>query len=304
MNTDVIEKVKFFYQYLSVNGVIDLIVLGLATISANFLAYVYYFDINALAFVDATTITKHVLVISLHYAGALAVVSVILVIIQNIMTSREFLETMGNIGSADFGFNFGSILPRTLRFALWKILEKRMLRTTLAILLFCLIYIGLMNTIILLAVTIITIALISFLYLRFLNEKQNIDDTKSVSLLGGYFKMDVPTIVINDEIKKETGSYLLAKVGVIVLFLALSIGIGRANYIENYTSAFLEGYKSNSVIIVTNSNSGLILYDLNEKEVLFKPWSQIKGMQLPIESQRSLKTLGNKKPNKLLKTDS
>ncbi|MEC6796799.1 hypothetical protein VXS03_07050 [Photobacterium sp. S4TG1] len=288
MNTDIIERAKTFYQYFSANGLIDLIILGLATISANFLAYIYYFDINALVFVDASTITKHVLVISLHYAGALAVISITLVIAQNLITSREFLNSMGRVGP--IGIDLGSLFPRTVRFSLWSILDRRILRTVLTVVLFSMVYIGSINAIILIIVTTILIVFISFLYLRFWGELEDVEDTKTVLLFGGYIRMEVLSISITEELKKETGNYLLAKVGVILLYLALSIGIGRANYIEDEMQASLDGMSSN-VAVITSSSFGLLLYDLNEKFVFFKPWNNIDNLFLPKDNQKSLKTL-------------
>lgn len=289
MKVEVIDKLRDVYSYLSAKGIVDLCLLGLAVVSANFSAYIYYFDINALSFVDASAIAKHILVISIHYAGALAVVSISLLLLQNLMSSRGLMD--GAIDSIALPI-VGSMFQQTMRFTLWSILEKRALRTTATIILFSAVYIGVVNTLIMACTTLIVLFGISYFHLQLLKEKPEADNGEIAELLvGGYFTVTIPTAVTDEDIKVELKSYLLAKIGVIALLLALSIGIGRANYIDHKANAVLGGEQPTNVVVITTSSSGLALYDKELKVVVFKPWSKVEGITFPIESQRSIKTL-------------
>lgn len=288
MKVEVIDKLRDMYSYLSAKGIVDLCLLSLAVVSANFSAYIYYFDINALSFVDASAISKHILVISIHYAGALAVVSISILLLQNLMSSRGFMD--GAIDSIALPIT-GSMFQQTMRFTLWSILEKRALRTTATIILFSAVYIGVVNTLIMACTTLIVLFAISYFHLQLLREKPEADNGEIAELLGGYFTVTIPTAVTDEDIKVELKSYLLAKIGVIALLLALSIGIGRANYIDHKANAVLGGEQPTNVVVITTSSSGLALYDKELKVVVFKPWSKVEGITFPIESQRSIKTL-------------
>lgn len=291
MNTETLGKIKNYYKYFSTSAIIDIVILGLAAISASFLSYMYYFDINALALVDAGTLTKHVLVISLHYAGALAVVSVSLVIFQHFMTSRDVISASSSIVS--YELNLSSVIPSSIRLALWSVFEKRVLRTTLTVILFSLVYIGVSNSLIWALLTSIVFIIISVLYLRFLSEGNGCEDTNVVTFLNGKITFEVPVLTITDEMRETSGNYIIAKTGVIILYLALSIGVGRANYIEENTKVLFSSSQK-SMAIVASSSSGLILYDTDLEIILFKPWSEIKGMTLPFKNQKSLKKLVQK----------
>lgn len=286
MQAEVLEKLKGYYKYFSANGVLDFVILGLAVISASFLSYIHYFDINALALVDSGTLTKHVLVVSLHYAGSLAFVSVSLLLFQNVMTSKEVVFLMSRYNTIDI--DLAKILPRSVRFALWSFLEKRILRTTLTILVFSLAYMGLVNTLKLIAITALLAILVSYFYLRFLSEDNGLPETEVVRFFGDKVKIHIPLIPLTDEVKEKSSNYFTAKIGVVVLYLALAIGIGRANYITNSTKVAISG-EDQELVIVASSSSGLILYDLEAKIVLFKPWSKVGTLELPIENQRSLR---------------
>ncbi|EKY4197915.1 hypothetical protein RCQ53_005281 [Vibrio harveyi] len=288
MKVEVIDKLGDMYSYLSAKGIVDLCLLGLAVVSANFSAYIYYFDINALSFVDASAIAKHILVISIHYAGALAVVSISILLLQNLMSSRGFMD--GAFDSIALPIA-GSMFQQTMRFTLWSILEKRALRTTATIILFSAVYIGVVNTLIMACITLIVLFGISYFHLQLLKEKPEADNGEIAELLGGYFTVTIPTAVTDEDIKVELKSYLLAKIGVIALLLALSIGVGRANYIDHKANAVLGGEQPTNVVVITTSSSGLALYDKELKVVVFKPWSKVEGITFPIESQRSIKTL-------------
>ncbi|MGR5447123.1 hypothetical protein ACPV47_19665 [Vibrio jasicida] len=289
LQEELTNKLKDYYKLFNANGLFDLIILGLAAVSANFLSFIYYFDINALSLIDSGTVTKHVLIITLHYAGSLAAVSVGLLLFQHMMTSKEVLSFLGK--SAPLSFSL-EMLPRSLRLTLWNVLEKRTLRMILTISLFSIFYIGHINSLKLLGLSVLIVFVVSYLYLRFLGEESEHEKIQVLHLLGDSIKVEFPTMTITDEMKEKSQGYLVAKLGVIILYTALAVGIGRANYIEHNTGVIVAEHEE-PLAVIGSSASGLLLYELNKKVVVFQPWSKVDSLSLPLERQKSLRKMNN-----------
>ena len=285
MSEDLITKIKAIIRYMSVNGLIDAVILTLAALSANFLTYIYYFDINILSLIDAGSVAKHVLVLSLHYVGALAVTSITMVLLQQIIAQEEFLGIASKTSGLDLtGF------PRSIRLLFWQLFERRTFRTIATVLLFSAFYIGLKNSFILLIISLLVFVFISYLYLRFIGEEYQEKRFRKLTVFNHSIVFSEPTFTINKEMKKTSIRFMMAKIGIIVMFLALSIGIGRGSYVENNVRVNL-GKNLNNISMVTSTSSGIVFYDTISKHVFFKSWDSLEHIELPLDSQKSLKKL-------------
>ncbi len=296
MSEKLIKKTKTIFRYMSINGLVDAVILTLAALSANFLTYIYYFDINVLSLVDASSVTKHVLVLSLHYVGALAITSIVMVLLQQIVAQEEFLGIVSKKSGLDLtGF------PRSMRLLFWQFFEKRTFRTVSTVFIFSIFYIGLRNSFIFLFISLLVFVLVSYLYLRFIGEEYQEKKLRKISVFNHSIIFAVPTITINTEMKKTSMRFMMAKLGIIVMFVALSIGIGRGNYVENNVRVKLDN-NFERISMVTSSSSGIVFYDTIKKYVFFKSWDALGRIELPFESQKSLKKLGKMEGDKALKS--
>ncbi|MEH0700791.1 hypothetical protein [Vibrio owensii] len=292
MSENLITKIKAIFRYMSINGLVDAVILTLAALSANFLTYIYYFDINILSLIDASSVAKHVLVLSLHYVGALAVTSIFMVLLQQIIAQEEFFGIASKTSGLDLtGF------PRSIRLLFWQMFEERTFRTIATVLLFSVFYIGSRNSLILLVISLLVFVLISYLYLRFIGEEYQEQKFRKLSVFNHSIVFAVPTITINKEMKQTSIRFMMAKLGIIVMYLALSIGIGRGSYVENNVRVNL-GNDFENISMITSSSSGIVFYDTINKYVFFKSWNALDHIELPLDSQKSLKTLGEVEGNK------
>ncbi|WP_019281407.1 hypothetical protein [Vibrio anguillarum] len=284
MSEKLLKKTKAIFRYMSINGLVDAVILTLAALSANFLTYIYYFDINVLSLIDASSVAKHVLVLSLHYVGALAVTSIAMVLLQQIIAQEEFLGIASKTSGLDLtGF------PRSIRLLFWQMFEERTFRAIATVFIFSIFYIGVRNSFILLVISLLVFILVSYLYLRFIGEEYQEKKFRKISVFNHSIVFAIPTITINTEMKHTSMRFMMAKLGIIVMFLALAIGVGRANYVENNVRVKLGNDFKYSM--VTSSSSGIVFYDTINKYVFFKSWDALGHIELPLESQKSLKTL-------------
>ncbi|HHQ4505567.1 TPA: hypothetical protein ACSP3X_000357 [Aeromonas hydrophila] len=284
MSEKLIKKTKAIFRYMSINGLVDAVILTLAALSANFLTYIYYFDINVLSLIDASSVAKHVLVLSLHYVGALAVTSIAMVLLQQIIAQEEFLGIASKTSGLDLtGF------PRSIRLLFWQIFEERTFRAIATVFIFSIFYIGVRNSFILLVISLLVFILVSYLYLRFIGEEYQEKKFRKISVFNHSIVFAIPTFTINTEMKHTSMRFMMAKLGIIVMFLALSIGVGRANYVEKNVRVKLGNDFEYSM--VTSSSSGIVFYDTINKYLFFKSWDALGHIELPLESQKSLKKL-------------
>lgn len=289
MSTEILKKVRVLYRYMSINGLLDALLLIAAAISANFLTYIYYFDINALALIDSSTVAKHVLILSLNYVGALAVVTIVLVLYQHTFLQLELAKVVGKL--ADFQLNMGpDLFRRSSRVLLWKLFEERTLRLLFTVLFFSFFYIGRINSLLLCLVSAIFFPLMVFLYLKFIGEEDYGEKIITMNILGNKINTSVPTFNSSDDIKQTSIHYLLTKVGFVAIYLALAIGIGRADFVKNNVRVSFAN-EAQEVTIIASSSAGMIFYDVEKSFVFFKSWEALGNLSLPSESQRSIKTI-------------
>ncbi|MFL9625671.1 hypothetical protein [Aeromonas jandaei] len=282
MSEKLIKKTKAIFRYMSINGLVDAVILTLAALSANFLTYIYYFDINVLSLIDTSSVAKHVLVLSLHYVGALAVTSIAMVLLQQIIAQEEFLGIASKTSGLDLtGF------PRSIRLLFWQMFEERTFRAIVTVFIFSIFYIGVINSLILLVISLLVFILVSYLYLRFIGEEYQEKKFRKISVFNHSIMFAIPTFTINTEMKHTSMRFMMAKLGIIVMFLALSIGVGRANYVVKNVRVKLGNDFEYSM--VTSSSSGIVFYDTINKYLFFKSWDALGQIELPLENQKSLK---------------
>ncbi len=83
--------------------------------------------------------------------------------------------------------------------------------------------------------------------------------------------------------------FIVGKVGVLLLFLSIALGIARAMYVQDNIHVKING-DSRELSLYMTTSSGVGLYDRENKTALFSAWDSIERMEFPKEKRR---TFGN-----------
>jgi len=190
--------------------------------------------------------------------------------------------------------------------AIHEILSKKILKHTVTILIFSCLYVGVENASFILYAFLFYFAVI--LYSTHKGKKIE-EDAEIGELLtnnqvvvgehnGGLNKLikrieitfeSISQDVQESKEKIKNGEYLQflsKKVGFMLVFLSLALGVGRADFVKDNVHVKLEGSEVNLVLYLTTS-SGIGLYDVDRKTVIFTSWDNVKDMELLPEKRRS-----------------
>ena len=90
-----------------------------------------------------------------------------------------------------------------------------------------------------------------------------------------------------ETVKKSFFEYFTSVWGIALVFLSVSLGIARANYVEENIHIHINNESKTYVLFMTSS-SGASLFKKENKEVLFIPWGNLSSMVFLSKKRRSL----------------
>jgi len=115
--------------------IIENVIIFTSLISANFVAYIAYFDINMFMFIDSSAVIKHTFSMIILFTFVSASLRIFFIIFQNI-----FLVKHENILFISF-----ITLKDTDSSIIYKLFDNRLLRYIITIITFNFLYIGITN---------------------------------------------------------------------------------------------------------------------------------------------------------------
>ena len=83
--------------------------------------------------------------------------------------------------------------------------------------------------------------------------------------------------------------FLASKVGVMLIFLALSLGFGRAHFVSKNVHVNVNGSAEVFVLFMTTS-SGLSLFNPVKRKISFISWDGINSIEFSKEKRRSIES--------------
>ena len=271
-------KLLKILAYIRKKNIIENILLIGAIISANFAAYLSYYDINALVITDTSALIQYISSFTILFVVVSTSISVILLFIQKFFLllsdekgylsreSREFIHNV--IGNKAFKF----------------------ISTTVVFLFF---YTGLNNTIIIIVILLAYMILLITFDILFRLEDSNIMQ-KGSFLVNVIYLLKVG-FSTNFNYKKTFSNiyqghyiqFLLSKVGIMLILFSLALGASRATYVENHILVKINEDKKTFVLYLSTSN-GICLYDITQQEVSFVSWGNVKNLVFLSEKRRSI----------------
>lgn len=302
MNIDLEKILNKFKENIKKYKIIENIIIFTSIISANFVAYIAYFDINIFMFIDSSAVIKHTFSMIILFTFISASLTIFLIIIQNILlVKHENILFISFITVKD---------PNSSR--IYKLLNNKFLKYIIAVMIFSFLYIGGTNTLYVLAVFFIIFIFIFIIDLlkeyrapvhkedEILNEMKKI---KFYNKLPSSFKKVLKSAYTYDYIVKKELSILykdgksfqiiLSRLGIMIITLSLLIGVGKANFIEKNNLVTIISHDKNTsdyVLFLTTKN-GVCTFNKTNESVEFLPWGYIKKVTFLSENPYSLRRL-------------
>lgn len=275
-------------------NVIKNILLLLSIVSVNFAGYIAYYDINIFMMIDSSAIIKYIFSLLILFAFVAAVTTLVLLFIEKYIFSTPI--SFFHIGDEK---KISSIF--------------NLLRYPLIILIFSCIYIGWLNTLKIFFVFIFyfgviyigeivndtyfktgnknKINIIAFIKstIKTHNFKEAFNNINQFvkdyfGLIIDYFKFLLKFNPQNFELKH----FIFTRFGFMFLLLALSLGIGRASFVNN--SFYVKLNSNNQVyVLFLSTTNGIFLFDKNKDEVFYTANDKIKKLVFLKDARRSLK---------------
>ena len=269
------ENITKIFNYVKSEKFRTNLIILLSVISANFAAYISFFDLNSLAIIDSSTISKHIINLLIPYI----LVSVCITLAIHIGKLDMGLAKLYKV----LHYRKEGIFIRVWKFymnsfssAVWK--------QGVILLLFCFLYIGTSNTLVFLLI--FGCLMVFYILLYFLYSHYSKAIIKSCISKTSIEKDKLELQNIYDE-KTSYKNAIIANIGIIIIAFSFFLGIARAIHVYNTTLVKINDDTNNYVLYMTTI-SGVGLYDWKSKEVSFKSWDSIDNIHFNIENKKSI----------------
>lgn len=282
--------------------IIETIIMFTSVISVNFVAYIAYFDINIFMFIDANTVIKHTFGMIILFTFISASLTIFLILIQNmLLVKHESILFFPIITVKD---------PDNSK--IYKLLNNKFLKYTIAVIIFSFLYIGQTNTVYVLGSFLLFFIFIFMIDLfkeyidpihtedELSNEMKKIKFYKRMpnSLKKVFKHAYTYDYILKKEMNilyKDGKSFqiVLSRLGIMLIALSLLFGIGKANFVENNNLVSVSSHDQNTndyTLFLTTKN-GICTYNRRSKLVEFLPWGYIKKVTFLSENPYSLHKL-------------
>ncbi len=284
------------YKIIKDRHVLETVIILLSILSVNFSSYISYFDLNTIAIIDSTSISKYFFGAVVLYAIVSACVSIFLLFVQNlILKSSEVLLAVDVEKNGEVSTGRESIE------SIQNSLEGKVVKYFLIIIIFCFLYVGFTATILIFFLCFIYISVIAYFRSKFSDKLQvRVDKVAGKyeidSLVGmGFFPHGLALkflfyFFIDAMINIKSGKYsdfILSKVGVLLLLFSFSLGIGRAFFVEDNVHVNLNGGEKTLVLYLA-TNDGIAIYDKDVGQVSFTSWGNISELVFIGNKRRSI----------------
>ena len=257
---------------LKFKDVMDGLLLFLAFFSANFVSYIYYYDLNILSLIDSSSIVSHISTMSLYYVISYALVSVLL----NVMIASSEMD-FSNVeehytGNKIGRFIVGCILSFSEIFrSLLPVFSNRIFKIISIVSLFSFLYVGFLNFIYIVIVFVFYLCFLIFMVIfnKFINQdsvsKVIKKDGKEKEIYILLTKKMTADIFMNDSI-----NVVMSKFGVLLILISVSLGTARADYVTKSSFIFINSTQSYSIVI--NTSSGVVVRSHGDQSLSFFSW--------------------------------
>lgn len=248
-------------KYRIVNSLLQVLMI----VSVNFAGYIAYYDINIFMMIDATAITKYVFGLVIIFA----LISALITLLFSFLEKYYFLNPTSHF-FVDMNQTISLLGP--------------LIKYPLIFIIFSIIYVGWINTI---YISLLFIFYFGVMYLADssenikevfknknidifseLNKIKTLDETKSFfQRFINYYLVSVMRITrASREINLK--DFILGKIGIMLLLLSFSLGIGRADFVQTRYVVKLNN-DDKKYILFLNTFNGVFLFDKQFKETIF-----------------------------------
>ena len=291
-------------------NLIENLLLLVSIVSVNFISFVAYYDINSLSILDSSAITKYSLTIVTIYVLTSASIAVLLFFFQNLVLVIKKIP-LNPMLPVFMLIN----IPKEVREYMHESLGNGLFRHFLAAFVFIFLYIGGRNFLIILILVLLYLVTIFSLRKSFekeqesclgvsLDKQQEEVIKKSNSYSTNLFKKRILKLAeitreasfylssliqgaLDDLYSGKFASFFTGKVGVVLIFTSILLGVGRANFVENNMVVQLNDDERSLVIVMTTVN-GLAFSDIENRIVFFSSWDNISTLEFKKESKRNI----------------
>ncbi|MDX4067894.1 hypothetical protein Q6A87_08535 [Aliarcobacter skirrowii] len=261
MNFELKKINELINKYKPINNMI----LLFSVISINFSAYISFFDINAFHYVNLSTLLNYIFSLFLPFSLISGAVLLSFLFLKDYLMlpfySYKILKTSLNIVK--------------------KLLSNKIIKIIIIILLFSFISIGMMQTFILISLSIFFFGAI-FLYKGITHE---ITINKNKFIRMNNLNKKIFKLLRFSILKKEflfatkllqsryfgnmdnLATFISSHIGLIIIFLSIFFGTARAQYISDNNIIKI---KNKEYILILNNSNNLLLYDTSKEVVIVK----------------------------------
>lgn len=253
-----IGKVK---KYKILNSLLQI----LTVVSVNFAGYIAYYDINIFMMIDMTAITKYVFGLVIIFALVSAIITLavsFLVKYYLLNPTSYFFGKMNNKISS-----LGPLIKFPLIFTIFSFIYVGWINTIYILLIF-LFYFGVMY----LADGSESIKQVfktkNINIFSELNKIKTVEETKGFfqRFLNYYYESIITITRASKEVKLK--DFILGKIGIMLLLLSFSLGIGRADFVQSKYIVKLNNDEK-TYILFLNTFNGIFLFDKKLQETIF-----------------------------------